>query len=353
MKKYTNTTITTTSSNTDSVTSPEVLAAKFQTKKQKPFRISLHVVQFYNWDLFINKILPTLKSGGKYTILIRLKYSDTFFKMAGQQYAMVFDHMEKLKVFHKEGIVALNSLIERYDISENHINDIQLIISEVNTKFLSDYAFDESYLEMSKSNTKIIKNQIKLFPISDANKVLGKPIEREIVNDEVVGVNVNVDNKNINLIQSIRDREKINKEMNIEHEPAHFDKDSEFYLRDANKPDVVIAVNKVGNTTNKKAYSISGNLIDYVDDTLIKPNLIKRTRNKKSILTKDSEISYISDHFSFSPIKVASVINKTDDNKSKRNYTSNSNIGVIDLETFKHRSATNAMDTAHVYAAGL
>ena len=180
-----------------------------------------------------------------------------------------------------------------------------------------------------------VENNLSI-PVSIDEGSLGKPLPVDISNGLITHVQIQIGSKFVNFIDSIKNSAKMLRTKhkdNITSFDAHFN----FYLLKG-RFHYVLAIKILGpDSIYKIKYSISGAILSQVTDTAVNDILLRNIGEKQLVIRGKNVIS------STHNIKLKPL----DKPASQPLFVENSNIGVIDIETYESSKGKNK-----VYAIG-
>jgi hypothetical protein len=317
------------------------------------------IVPFSYYQLLSGKILDLVKDkieqGFCYIVIIRVKYGNNNYFMAGSNFAFKFDNLDNNNLRNLYDNVYsniesfLNSTESGQKICEEEIEYFELIVRRVDSKFLTDLRIDSNSLVLTEDikQRDLFKKQINYFPVTTDSNQLGKQIEDVKVENGIVNtIPVKLEERTFDLM----DQDKIPLQNKVKainkKEPLIFDEKDKFYLRDTKKPGHILAIKQIDNEKFvKKAINFNGVLLGSVVDNIKSNKLVSRIiKEKKTVDIYENEIIYSEEKMELQPIQASSII--------KQEVVSpieNPNIGVIDIETY----TDSKIQKARVYSAGL
>lgn len=266
---------------------------------------------------FIESQIPL---GFVYTVYIKVRYHIDKLFMAGNQFG--FDFNSTKDIYDLQDILKdrLKHYFAEYKLVDADIEYVQLTFRKLDKKLFSEFCLDKpQHVDRSVS---ISTNRKLNIPVSVAESSLGRPLPVVIVNNFIINISLNIDNKMVNFLDIIRNKAKFFRPKHPDN-ITYFDNDYMFYfLKD--EVDYVLAIKYIEyNSIEKIRYSLSGVVINRVIDK-IENNLVIRKAGEKEIVLDNNKISIVKQN------KLKAI----EKPKSKVLFVSNPNIGVIDIETY-------------------
>lgn len=192
---------------------------------------------------------------------------------------------------------------------------------------------DDLEVGLSKPSYEFAKIGINYFG-SSITQMKGMPITVNFLNDRLI----------ISGLEGKQDMDKFTEKylekLNSGDQKYKFDENSKFYLIKHQNKHFVIVTDMLGdNIVGKRCFNKFGNLISELKDTLEENGNLRRESGNLVTILNNSELLYSERKIKFDPIK--------NDLKEKVDKgLPNSNIGVLDLETYERDSI------AYCYAIG-
>lgn len=289
---------------------------------------------------FLSEVLITnkLKPDTNYIVLIKVKYGNNLYAMAGDQVPFIFSSFHDLNSFTD----FQDSILERLDL--------------LNVSYNVDY-FDYIclYFKEIKYNNIIKKNKSEVLSLDETNTIPrnlrldlikfndifgpdfvfkdGLKLETIIKDDVVIDVIVNLGNETFNFLDRIR---------KYTVKPVEFNIHNCFYLYLINDKYFIISICEGSKHLKKRVYTIKGLFKGEVIDSLLPNNILKRSISNNDFFIHDNAVSYREKLYNFNSIK--SSIHKT---RNRDLITANPNIGTFDIETYINKDGDSK-----VYALG-
>ena len=305
--------------------------------KRDKIVITIDVWVVRDIDLFVANFIKSV-SYNHFSVFIKIRHDGDLYKMAGAQFGFIFTNVEQLYDLHKSIIKRMDRVLEGYNISDEFVNYIQIVLYTVNPVFIAEYKLDKSDI----INKRISNNQVRLVdsikevPVTINFKDVLNPIVCEIRDGYITNIPVNIKGDIVNFLDLIKKQNKVlvlrkSNKKEIIHE---FDKDWVFYLVDSVRP-YVLAHKHINTRTIKKIrYSLfQGVMIDCITDHIGENDVVVRHYNNYIINIVNNKVINIKYNMNLIPIK--RIIN------NNLSFTENPNIGVIDFETIECRDGVN------------
>jgi hypothetical protein len=220
------------------------------------------IVPFSYFQLLSRKLLDLVKDkiekGFCYIVIIRVKYGNDNYFMAGSNFAFKFDDLDNSNNnltnlydnVYSNIESFLNSTESGQKICEQEIEYFELIVRRVDGKFLTDLRIDSNSLVLTEDRKQkdLFNKQINYFPVTTDSNQLGKQIEDVKVENGIVNsIPVKLEERTFDLM----DQDKIPLQNKVKainkKDPLIFDEKDKFYLRDAKKPGHILAIKQIDN----------------------------------------------------------------------------------------------------------
>lgn len=303
----------------------------YSMKQQRSFKIWVDINIFDNDDLYLfkNKLYYSgfLSKNTTYSVLLKIKKGDIYYMLDVKQTAFIFnsysdDEFERL--FCKiQG--RLSYIFQEYESELNYEGESVLLdfwsvevpeeLKISNLNVLNDY--------YSKNEIRDLKKESHLFGLEDRDKNI-IPLKVSIKNNTIYIF----DKEYLGIKEIYRFEDRFNK--NIKENPSRFNvvEESIFYIRNIRNKNYIFVNQKLNDKkTLKKCFNLWGDLIYTVKDSILRDEILCRESGNKKIYFKRDKIILTEKNIDFKP-----VINY---NSYKENWLPNSNIGVLDIETYE------------------
>jgi len=288
-------------------------------------------------DLFLTNFIKYV-SYNHFSVFIKIRHDGDLYKMAGAQFGFIYTNYEQLYDFQKSILKRIDSVLEDYNISDEFVNYIQIVLYTVNPVFIAEYKLDKSDI----INKKISLNQVRLvdsikeIPVTINFKDVLNPIVCEIRDGYITNIPVSIKGDVVNFLDLIKKQNKVLllRKSNKDELIHTFDKDWVFYLVDGIRPHILAHKHINICTIKKVRYSLfQGVLIDCITDHIGENDVVVRYYNNYIINIVNNKIINMKYNMNLIPIK--RTIN------NNLSFTENPNIGVIDFETIECRDGIN------------
>jgi hypothetical protein len=142
----------------------------------KPYFFTINLAQLSSRKIFTDAIYSNLQSDENYFILVKVRYSQDRYMMLSKQSILnyVEPYTENIENFRIEIINKLSNILESYNVDMEEVLDLNILVSQVDKRFISDLKADTSYLDEGQET--LIKKAIKFFPLENNSDVLGNEI---------------------------------------------------------------------------------------------------------------------------------------------------------------------------------
>ena len=257
--------------------------------------------------------------------------------MAGNQYG--FNYSSELDIKNLLAVISnkLEQYMSIYNLSEDAIAYIQITFRQKDKKLLSEFSLlsSDNLIHIPRSDLKSVENNLSI-PVSIDEDSLGKALPVYISEGIITHIHLEIDGKLVNFLDIIKSNAKM---LRAKHKDniISFDSSFKFYLLKDNY-DYVLAVKILGiDSVDKIRYSMNGVILSHVTDTVVNDIILRNTGEKQIVIRGNNVIS------STQNIKLKALIRPI----SKPLFVENSNIGVIDIETYKAKDGS-----IKVYALG-
>ena len=220
--------------------------------------------------------------------------------------------------------------------NDDDIVYIQLSFRKLDVKLLTDFKLDKSSIVNDKMTSKEVDliTSTSNVPVSS----LGTPLKLDFVDNLITFIYVTINNETFNLLDNIKTQAKFLPSKHMDN-ISSFDSSFKFYLLYINTKYYVLALKFIDNNkVIKISYFLNGVADKFVTDTLLSDNTVSRLHGNIELLIDNSNVVYS---------KQALTIRLINKPKVTHIPGEDSNIGVIDLETFKDTD-----DKVKVYAVG-
>ena len=306
----------------------------------KPFLAIFRLSDLDDINTFKSKIEAILPINTSYIAFIKLRYFSDSFCMCGKQFAFDYKNQEQIACLLEIVISRIANSFEVYNMSNDNIVYIQLSFRKLDIKLLTDFKLDKSSIVNDKMTSKEVSliTSTSNVPVSTSESSLGRPLKIDFVDNLITFIYVTINNETFNLLDNIKRQAKFLPPKHSDN-ISSFDSSYKFYLLYIKTKYYVIALKFIDNNkVIKISYFLNGVLDKFVTDTLLSDNTVSRLHGNIEFLIDNSNVVYSKHALAIRPI-----------NKPKVTHIpgEDSNIGVIDFETFKDTD-----DKVKVYAGG-
>lgn len=291
----------------------------------------------FNSDILGENLSSYLKSGVKYSFLIKVKKVDDDFGMAGNQVKFefyCFNYNEQIKKLYIKLNQNLNIFRRKY---------VGIEIIHIQLLFITVRSFPE--LELKNINrVKLNKDELNIGKTKRDFNSLVLPLT---LDENYYGIKLkyNIDDKgkvesvffnNINFIDYIKDNSEILNKYNNDFYVVNF----YLYLNKLNEKYVIVSMSNAKERFSvKEVFDLSGILVLVAYDSVINGNEFNRSIGPTTLLIKGSNVNQITVKYLLPYIK-----NKYSSDRA----ATNDNIGTFDIETYKH----TRNEDSYIYALG-
>lgn len=325
---------------------------RFMEDKQYFFSIGLKTLaEKKSFTETIHKHIP---SGETYFILVKIRYgndrygNDRYIMLSKQSiFKFEYPYTESIEDFRMEIINQLSNRLEQYNVDIEDILYINIIVSKINRKFITDLEVDTTNLNAKEQS--LIMKIVKYFPLENDPLIIKGEITDITYDSEGYVEKINIPAyPNIDFISRLNENVSYLKIKKVGGDNIMFDKTYRFFLRDVYKQPYLLVINYITeNRVNKNAYTLNGNFIGNVVD-INHGNRTYRQQGNVNYKIDNNVIIEKSIYKQLPVIKRADFIPKNfGDNHAS--MISDPRIAVIDLETYKDMKNQQSK----VYAAGL
>jgi len=310
----------------------------------------LKLVELYDLNVFISYIISNMNVRTEYQILIKMRYNSDEFATLGYQFNFSYNNYDDLWAFNEFNDVIRNRLsiiLDYYNLNTTNVVLLQVLYREVVYGELKKFKTNALKSIMAKNQVTKINKTSEYFPPTLDITIYGKPLETPL-NGKVSSLFVkNIDSKDkyIEFIKkNIKLKDNSQQISNSNQNIANPSNENSFYLKDVGRTNIIIShelesVNKY----TKKAFTLSGNLLGEVQDTIENSNTIIRKSGAFTFQIKDNSIVFVDKQISLPPVKKE---HSFDADVYKTTIIEDVRIGTIDVETYK------VNNLAKVYAIG-
>jgi hypothetical protein len=303
--------------------------SNFSTTKEKGKKIWIDFFIFDNQDFDLFKYLlfysGKLKPGVNYSILLKLRKGDIYYMIGDRQESFIFNSYDDNSFIELFTFIhdRLYIIFEEYESELNYDCDSILldfwpvvVSSDMKISNLS-----EIQKRLSTSSFKTVNTGFKFFGNSLFD-IQGIPLDIKLSDDtlDIIGLPNDFD----------RFYDKFLLNLKSGHKHYHIDENSKFYLIEYHNREFIIIIDKIdNNNANKRCFNKYGDLITQASDTWLSDNNLKReSGNFTIIFNSNNEIIFSERKINFNSIK-------SDFKLSEDTGLPNTNIGVLDLETYE------------------
>ena len=170
--------------------------------------------------------------------------------MLGEQMSLVFDAKnEDLILLQQDILTLLHDLLDRYSISLDNLNNIQICIKQVDKALLKDLSveFDKEDIDKTKLEKSVIKN-INYYPLD--SDLLDEIKDITLDNDRVQNVWFYLDGKRLDFIDIVNKHNEITGKNSI-----FYSKDKFYFRADSNvRQKYLLVVKKSGKYNTKISF---------------------------------------------------------------------------------------------------
>lgn len=125
------------------------------------------------FDLFYPKIKKEIAPNFKYTVFIKVIYRGDSYAMCGYQFSFDYIYSSYITILLNIVLERLKNTLDSYNADQDDVLYVLLSFTRVDTKILSEYRLDESYVKNNKIYScdfnLVLKSKSKNIPIY-ANK---------------------------------------------------------------------------------------------------------------------------------------------------------------------------------------
>lgn len=165
-----------------------------------------------------------------YTVFLKIKDSGNSFIIAGSQFGFKYKNDSDLSKFHNDCCIMIQDSFAEYNLLDDDIQYIQLSFKQQNVKLLHEFSYD--IFSNSDGNSTSYGDSINSddnLPISIAESSLGDSLVTELdVNNNIYSIKLNVDNRNVNFLDVIKEKSKHLKDNHV-NKITHFTSTFKFY----------------------------------------------------------------------------------------------------------------------------
>ena len=311
-----------------------IIPSVYMFSKNKPIFVYFSVNEF-NISQFISKISSKLSKDFVYTGFIKVRYNFDSFFMAGSQFGFNFSSSSDIENLFSVVMSRLEEYSSAYILSEDAIVYIQISFRQKDKKLLSEFSLQKPSYITNHENL-LIQDKLNI-PVSINEDSIDKPLPTVISNGVITDIYLTINGELVNFLDIIKSKAKLLRKNHIDN-IIHFDKDFKFYLL-KDRYDYVLAVKVLEENifVKKIRYSLNGVIINRVIDNVVN-NIIHRNSGDKQIVISGDKVISTKQNIKLKAIEKPKV---------KSLYVENSNIGVIDVETYRTYD-----NTFKVYALG-
>lgn len=333
---------------------------KYLFKTKKYALVTFDLTDIFILDFFKEKVYSFIEHGTMYYIIAKVNYFldtsearnkgdiDDSIVFTPKQIQLDFSKGDEAEILslYKDLVSQLQYLLNKYNISEQEVNYIQLFVKKVDQEVVNDLKYNPQGPGITDSTRKILETKVNYFPFETDEKLLGKPLSNFIVDDgKIASLDIKLgDNKSIDFIENFNLKQSFKEKVSKGYNKESFGENTKFYYRGLDKTPYLLAiVESEKENVVKKAFSLKGNFLASVTDTSKNDKVISRSYGKSTFQVKDKEIVFRNTSFDLTSIKLLKQ-----KEEGVRLETNNPNIGVIDLEVYMVGE-----NNAKIMAAGL
>lgn len=161
------------------------LTDNFSIKRRKKGIISFNLCDLFYSDIFYNKIIDFITTGNVYYVVARINYGKRQVVFTKTQVALDFRDGDISNIYSTHDVICdqLKYTFEDYNITEDQVNNIDVICNYLDIKFLSDLSYYTNNYELSKQVKTFLDKQVEYFPIEISDNTLGKPLNDVTIKD--------------------------------------------------------------------------------------------------------------------------------------------------------------------------
>ena len=316
--------------------------------KKKEQALYLSIFDFMNFDIFYRHIISTCNINTRYSILIRVCYINnsevTDWRTLGDQMGFICvttnDMFNYFKQFHKIVLDRLEYAISLYDIKDQDIIGMQLMIYKVD--YTDIVVKKQMFLPKSLGPHKELVNVSKVYdalnraiPLTMEMDKFGTLLQKNVVNGKVDTI-ILKDGSIINFT------ERINKYLDIDHKIDKFSSNVDFYQYILNDIDNIIIIESLGKQKIIDIYNLDGVKKHHLVDTKVSDNGFTRKISNVTVYINNTGIYNKDITINFDPV----YPNKISGPQSKLIHP-DWRVGTLDIETYKDND-----NVSRPYAAG-
>lgn len=319
----------------------------YTSKANRPFILIFNIGDLDDFDLIRGKIENFLPISTSYMAYIKLRYGLNSFCMCGNQFPFDYKSIEQIESLFQIVNKRIEDTFDEYKFSNADIVYVQLSFRKLDVKLLAEFTLDKSYIksEQMKGSDSFVKRTdvdtittTKSVPVSLNEDSLGTPLKVEFTNNIITNIQVTHNNVTFNFLDKIKTQAKF---LPTKHKDkiTEFDSSFKFYFLFINTKYYVLATKFTDNNkVIKITYFLDGTMSNRVVDTLLLNNTVSRLHGNTEFLLDNNNVVYSKHDLYIKAIEKPKVLHIPGED---------SNIGVIDLETFKDND-----DKIKVYALG-
>lgn len=316
--------------------------------KKKEQALYLSIFDFMNFDIFYRHIISTCNINTRYSILIRVCYINnsevTDWRTLGDQMGFICvttnDMFNYFKQFHKIVLDRLEYAISLYDIKDQDVVGMQLMIYKVDYTniVVKKQMFSPKSLGPHKEliNISKVSNALnRAIPLTMEMDKFGTLLQKNVINGKVDSI-ILKDGSIINFT------ERINNYLDINHKIDKFSSNVDFYQYTLNDIDNIIIIESLGKQKIIDIYSLDGVKKHHLLDTFISDNSFTRKISNVTVYINNTGIYNKDIAINFDPV----YPNKISGPQSKLIHP-DWRVGTLDIETYKDND-----NVSRPYAAG-
>lgn len=315
---------------------------------KKEHALYLSIFDFINFDIFYKNILSTCSVNIRYSILIRVCYINnsevTDWRTLGDQMGFICittdDMFNYFKQFHKIVLDRLEYAISLYDIKDQDIIGMQLMIYKVDYTdiVVKKQMFSPKSLGPHKeliNVSKVSDGLNRAIPLTMEIDKFGTLLQKNVINGKVDSI-ILKDGTIINFT------ERVNNYLDINHKINKFSSNVDFYQYFLNGIDNIIIIESLGKQKIIDIYSLDGVKKHHLVDTKLSDNSFSRKVSNVTVYINNTGIYNKDITINFDPV----YPNKISGPQSKLIHP-DWRVGTLDIETYKDND-----DVSRPYAAG-
>lgn len=308
----------------------------YKGNKNKVVNVYFWVTDFNNLFDFSVKMLDTkLPINNVYTVFVKVRYNKNSFFMVGNQFGFSFN--KDFEVLFNDVKARLEEYFTYYNLVDEDIVYVQVSFRLLDRMIYSDLVINIDRLEnISVTEIRAALDLITI-PTTTEEDSLGKCLSVILdSNNNVKQVDVIIKDVKYNFLDIILEKTKYIRSNHIDI-VTQFDSRYKFYYIKSNI-DYILVIKELDNKIEKYKYSTSGVLLSKIIDWY-DGNILVRSKGSETMYIENNNVCKTINLINFKPIEDYKI--------KKVSWLPNSNIGVIDIETYLNNDNIN-----EIYALG-